>query len=340
MVGSTLTYPAGTSAANVRRPYNTSPTVGPCASTTGCNTSFSQIVEAAMMGSAKFNSLQVTVEKKMSKGFSVLANYTWSKSLDDIPQSTRVGNQEDINPGASYVYPLYPKNMTIPSSLLTNAPNAVWTPPDIKALDRGRSDIDHPHAISVSYVYELPKMLNGNKAVKYAVNGWRTSGLIQHHSGDSLTAVMGSDQSGTGLSQDRAQRDFTKPAYARQSGGTGDCAASNLHCVNWLNNQAFSVPVNTGASTGYGNVVKGSLRGPGYTDWDANMQRSFPVFRGSEFVLRFEYFDVLNHTLLANPSTSNPIGSSATFGTITSNVKDSTGQQMARIAQFSAKFTF
>jgi hypothetical protein len=332
MVGSTLTYPTGTSAANVRRVYNTAPTVGPCASTTGCNQSYSQIVMASMSGSAKFNSLQATIEKKMSHGFSLLANYTWSKSLDDLPQSTRVGNQEDLNAGASYVYPVYPSDMTIPSSLLTNAPNAGWKPADYKALDRGHSDIDKPHAISLSYVYELPRMHNGNKAVKYVVNGWRTSGLFQHHSGDSLTAYMGSDNSATGLSQDRAQRDYTKPAYSRAS-GTGDCAAGKL-CINWLNNQAFSVPANTGASTGYGNVVKGSLRGPGFTNWDGAVLRSFPVFRGSEFVFRVEYYNLLNHTILKNPNTSNPTSSSTSFGTITATYHD------PRVAQFSLKYMF
>jgi hypothetical protein len=333
MVGSTLTYPTGTSAANVRRPYNTAPTVGPCASTTGCNQSYTDIIEAQMSGSSKFNSFQATLEKKMSKGLSMLLNYTWSKSLDDMPQATRVGNTEDLNAGESYVYPVYPKNMTIPASILTNAPNATWTPSDYKALDRGRSDIDKPHALSFSYVYLLPKMHNGNKAVKYVVNGWRTSGLIQHHSGDSLTAYMGSDQSATGLSQDRAQQDFTKPAYSRDNGGTGDCAAGKL-CINWLNSQAFSVPANTGAGTGYGNVVKGSLRGPGYTNWDAAAMRTFPVYRGSNLEFRAEYFDVLNHTELSNPSVSNPISSSTSFGTITGT------QGGPRIAQFSMKFLF
>lgn len=292
-----------------------------------------------MMGSVKFNSLQATIEKKMSHGFSMLANYTWSKSLDDIPQSTRVNNQEDLNTGASYVYPLYPANMTIPASVLLTSPNAGWRPADIKALDRGRSDIDHPHVISVSYVYELPKMHNGNKAVKYVANGWRTSGLIQHRSGDALTATVSqgngttqADNSGTNLYQDRAQRNYALPAYSKAS-GTGNCAPSNLHCINWFNNAAFSTPVNTGAGTGYGNVVKGTLRGPGFTNWDAAVLRSFPVFRGSEFVFRAEYFDVLNHTELGNPSVGLAAASNA-FGTIQGS------QGGPRVAQFSVKYQF
>jgi hypothetical protein len=311
---------------NQRRVFNTAPTVGPCATATGCNANYAQIVEAAMIGSAKFNSMQATLQKKMSRGLSVLLNYTWSKSLDDMPQATRVSNTANLNAGESYVYPLYPTGAT-------GVPSAAYVS-DIKALDRGLSDIDKPNAISLSYVYAAPKWKVENGILRYLVNGWRTSGLVQHHSGDSLTAYMGTDNSLTGLSQDRAQRDFTKDAYLRTSGyGQGDCKTAGKACIAWLNSAAFSVPANTGAGTGFGNVVKGSLRGPGYTDWDAAIMRGFPVFRETQMEFRAEYFNVLNHTILNNPSVSNPAPSSTSFGTIT-------GTGTARVAQFSLKYTF
>ena len=80
-------------------------------------------------------------------------------------------------------------------------------------------------------------------------------------------------------------------------------------------------------------MVKGTLRGPGFTNWDAAVLRSFPVFRGSEFVFRAEYFDLLNHTELSNPNTNFTAANSA-FGTITGS------QGGPRIAQFSLKFNF
>jgi hypothetical protein len=314
-------------AANLRRVYNTAPTVGPCASKTGCTTNYSQIVEAAMIGSANFNSLQLTLTKKMQHGLSLLANYTWSKTLDDMPQATRVSNTEDLNAGESYVYPLYPSNATgIPSAAIV---------PDIKALDRGISDIDHPQALSISYVYELPKLNTGNLLLRGVLNGWRTSGLIQHHSGDSLTAFVGTgDNSLTGLGQERAQRDFAKPAYSRDNSGAGDCPSGKI-CTNWINAAAFSIPPQSGAGTGFGNVIKGSLRGPGFTVWNGAIMRTFPVFRESNIEFRMEYFDVLNHTILNNPNTSNPISSSTTFGTITS--ENGAGP---RVGQFALKYVF
>jgi hypothetical protein len=310
--------------ANLRRVYNTAPVVGPCTTSTGCAANYSDIINAAMIGSAKFNSFQATLEKKMSHGLSTLANFTWSKSLDDMPQATRVSNTQDLNAGESYVYPLYPIGAT-------GIPSAAYVT-DIKALDRGRSDIDKPITISISYVYSLPKLHSGNRALNYAANGWRTSGLIQHRSGDALTAYMGTDNSLTGLSQDRAQQNFAVPAYLRTVGG-GDCKTAGKSCRAWLNPAAFTVPTQSGPGTGFGNVVKGTLRGPGSTVWHGAVIRQFPVYRETNMEFRVEYFNMLNHTILNNPNVSNPVGSSTSFGTIT-------GSADPRIAQFALKYTF
>ena len=97
---------------------------------------------------------------------------------------------------------------------------------------------------------------------------------------------------------------------------------------------AFSVPASIGpAGTGFGNIVKGSLRGPGNSVWHAALARSFPLAGERSLQFRAEYFNILNHTLLNNPNTSTPIASSTSFGTITS-----TGDP--RIAQFALKFVF
>ena len=47
---------------------------------------FSTTVQADINDiNANYNALQTSVEKRMSHGFTVLANYTYSKSLDDLP---------------------------------------------------------------------------------------------------------------------------------------------------------------------------------------------------------------------------------------------------------------
>src|SRR3989442_9319865 len=47
---------------------------------------FSSTVQADITDiNASYHALQTSIEKRMSHGFSVLANYTYSKSLDDLP---------------------------------------------------------------------------------------------------------------------------------------------------------------------------------------------------------------------------------------------------------------
>jgi hypothetical protein len=77
--------------------------------------------------------------------------------------------------------------------------------------------------------------------------------------------------------------------------------------------------------------MKGSLRGPGYTNWDAGVARTFPIYRETDLEFRVEYFDVLNHTELGNPNTTT---TNAAFGTIT-GLKGG-----PRIGQFSLKYLF
>jgi hypothetical protein len=331
-------YPNGTASANYRRPYNTAPNgsngngVQPCATTVGCQAAYSQIISDAQIGSGGYNALQITLDKKASHGLSFNANFTYSKSIDNMPYQLGVNNSEDLNVGESFVYPLYPANMTLPPVSSGVPAAASWRPKDIKALDHGPADLDHRLFGSLSYVYDLPKVHNGNAILKGLFNGWRTSGLVQYHTGDALTIRAGSDISGTGLNQDRGVRTFGLPVYASNPSGTGNCT-TQLHCRNWFNVNAFAMPVNNGAGTGYGNVNKGSVLGPNYTMWDGSMTRNFQIYRQARMEFKAEYFNMVNHTILSNPNTTVNTSNQG-FGIITGTAHE------PRIAQFSLKLVF
>src|SRR5579872_816367 len=68
-----------------------------------------------------YNSLQINLEKRFSDGFTFLANYTWSKSLDDFG----------------------------------------WSDPFYRGFDYGPSINDVPHAFHLSGVWQIPVHLNG-----------------------------------------------------------------------------------------------------------------------------------------------------------------------------------
>ena len=238
-----------------------------------------------------YNSLQASLQQRLSHGLTLMANYTWSKALDDAPY--------DYGDALSYVYPIYY--------------------PNFRSLDHGRSDFDRRHVFSGSYVWKLPKLNSHAAALRAVVNGWETTGIVQIQSGDALTVISSADSSDTAIGSDRAQYNGAAP-YAG-----GACSYTSGPCRSFLNISAFSIP----AYGTFGNVSKGEFTGPHYANWDAGLYRVFPVHERATLQFRAEYFNVLNHTNLADPV--NDVNASG-FGNVISN-----GSYTPRIAQFSLK---
>ena len=256
-----------------------------------------QITQTSMVGNTTYNSLQATLEQRLQHGLTILANYTWSKALDDLPVNTAVTS---AGAGNSYVLPTYL--------------------PNYKVLDYGPSDFDHRNVVSLSYVYATPEMHEGWRPLRYLVNGWQTSGIVQFRSGDPLTVTSGVDNSGTGLGRDRGV--LVGMPYGSQA-----CATATNTCKGYLNPAAFTKnPTGT-----FGNIKKGSFVGPQYMDWDMGVQRFFKVTERAQFQFRAEFFNVLNHTNFGDPTASL---SSSSFGKITGTNGD------PRIGQMSLKLAF
>ncbi len=264
---------------------------------------YSDIGVTSMSGNENYNSLQATIQHREAR-LSVMANYTWSKAIDTLPYLTG-DSTPSAGPGAPYAYPVYR--------------------PNYKALDIGPSDFDRRNVFSASYIWTFPTLTGGSAVVRAVVNGWQTTGIVQLQSGPPLTITAGSDISKTGLLADRAQWNGANPY------GSGACHTSSP-CKNYLNPAAFSLP----SPGNFGNVVKGSFRGPGYADWDAGLIRTFAVKGRAGVEFRAEYFNLLNHTNLNSVTPPNSLitaVSSGGFGSVRS-----AGDP--RIAQLAAKFLF
>jgi TonB dependent receptor len=68
----------------------------------------------------------------------------------------------------------------------------------------------------------------------------------------------------------------------------------------WFNTAAFAAP-NYGF---YGDASVGSIRGPGYTQFNMALSKTFPIHDRLSTTFRGEAFNVLNHPNFAGPSTS------------------------------------
>src|SRR4029078_8024202 len=156
---------------------------------------------------SNYHSLQVRYQQRLTRGFSALASYTWSKSIDDAS-----------NFFSSAGDPTFPQNSY----------NV--------AAERGRSNFDVSHRLSVSYSYKLPFKHAEGLAGKL-VTSWKTFGIRTLQPGRPFTVALLSDidNSGTG-------RSILGFGANDRPNLVGNPDLSNPTTSQWFNTAAFAFP--------------------------------------------------------------------------------------------------
>jgi len=236
------------------------------------------------MANSIYNSLQIRVEKRFSKGLQLLGTYVFSKSLD---------------------------NSSVACSCTTWLGGATsLQDPNARYLERSVSQFDIPHVLQFSYVYQLPfgkgKQLGSNwhGVVDSVLGGWQTNGLWRFDDGMPLALSVSTSQA---LPTYGSQRPNLLGALTRNNGS------------NWLN-QYFADPQNavTPAPFTLGNAPReiATARAPGTSTSALSLFKQFPlpIREGSQLEFRLEAFNALNHPQFSPPNLT--VGSSA-FGKVT-----------------------
>ena len=223
---------------------------------------FSQVQQDSQDISSMYHALQASVEKRVTHGLTLLGNYTWSKSIDDLP------------PGAG---------VTGFDAGFSARP---WDDPLRHQFDRGPSEFDHTHRFVSSFVWEVPAFSRSKGFLHHALGGWQYSGLVSAQTGRPFTTLQGAELSGTGLGQDRGTLIAGANPYGNSQCGT------TANCVSWLNKAAFAT---TAASVGtYGGTGKNAFRMPGKYNWDMGLSKSFTFTERWKMQFRAEFFNVFN----------------------------------------------
>jgi hypothetical protein len=210
---------------------------------------------------SSYNGLQMTLSHQFAQGFTILANYTYSKSIDDAPIGVAA------NSG------------TVPTTLPIYDPN-------FHAMDRGPSEYDYRHVANVSWVWQSPKLSGRNKFVRTLARDWELSGILSATSGAPVTIFSGLNKSQTGNNADRAVYVSGQSPYS-----SSRCDGVDGACKSWLNLAAFQQPV-VGS---VGNVGKSAFRAPGSWGVDAAGVRSFSIKERLKMQLRADFFNLFNH---------------------------------------------
>jgi hypothetical protein len=217
---------------------------------------FLQLVQDG--GNANYNSLSLKATRRFTDGLSVIASYTWSKSIDDT---------SGIRPGPSDF--LYPENS-----------NCI-------ECERGLSGFDVRHRIVTSALYELPvgkgRMLNiDNKVLNGVIGGWQAGGILTLQTGVPGSLMVLVDNAGTTVSSSDRPTATGSPIYP-----------DNPTPSRWINLNAF-VEAPQGS---WGNVGRNTITGPGIANFDAEVHKQFrmPYKEGHTLQFRVEAFNAINH---------------------------------------------
>ena len=243
------------------------------------NNLYSQVQQDSQDINSTYHSLQLSAERRMASGLTILGSYTYSKSIDDLPPGAGVTGFDTFSARP-------------------------WDDPLRHQFDRGPSDFDHTHRFVASFVYELPTLKGSSGFARQALGGWQFSGVVTAMTGRPFTVLQGTELSGTGLGNDRGTLNGSADPYA-----SGACAGVS-GCVNWLNPAAFASAASTKGT--YGLTGKNAFRMPGKYTWDMGLSKNFTFTERWRLQFRAEFFNVFNRVnffdedlLGSQPSLSN-----------------------------------
>jgi hypothetical protein len=216
-----------------------------------------------------YDSLQVTLNRRFSKGLQVLAAYTWSRFFDQTSSlEGSAFNFPGINPFCSA---------------------CMWAP----------SSNDAPQRFVVSYTYTLPFYSLTHKW-RRLTDDWNLTGIYTLQHG---TPVGVFDYLNYALSCDNNVGFFACPGQAvrtsaplgiRDPRNNGGNNPDNLY----FNPAAFAHP----ASGTLGTAQRNPIYGPGINYGDTALEKRIHIDESRYFELRLETFNTFNHTNFANPS--------------------------------------
>ncbi len=231
-------------------------------------------------GTSSYHALNVSLVKRATRGLAFKANYSYAKVMDLNSAFFQVAGGE-------------------------NEPADVFSPYNL-ALNRGPAAFSLHHQFNASFTYQLPfgsgqRFASGSRGlVNQLIGGWQWNGIVTAQGGFPLTPQIGFNNSGTGDNNitdvPNWNPDFKGPVIL----GTGD---------RWFNPNAFTLPT----PGTFGNVSRGSLRGPGLVDLDTSFFKTFRMSERWTLQFRAEAFNILNFANYGYPNSIVFAGNSSNY---------------------------
>jgi hypothetical protein len=267
---------------------------------------YSSVGEIAGIANSTYNAMQASLHKRFSHGLSMLASYTFSKTLDDASTFNITGSASQSVAGEN---------------------DLAQNPFDVRA-EHGRSMFDARHRFVVSYQWNLPWFNHPQNWYGHVLGNWQVNGITTLMSNTPFTVYDSSNPSLQGSAPEISGFFSSRPNIVGNP-NAGACPLSGAavrtpQC--WFNTGAFQQ-----AQTGqFGNVGRNTLNGPAFQQWDFSALKTIPIHESMNLQFRAEFFNIFNNVNFRLPD--NDI-SSPNFGQIQA-------AQPGRVVQLALKFMF
>lgn len=232
-------------------------------------------------GSLKYNGLEVSLKKRVSKGLELLGSYTFSKIL------STAGTSPD---GAAIAG--------------TPFGNQQYLPYGIAGFSRASRFV-------LSFVYQLPTAARLQAPLRHLLGGWNISGVLTAQTGDHLTLTNSNPNNAFAVTSD-----VIEVAPGCTYGQLVNPGSTENKLTNYFNRSCIgSYPVigADGKATGFGDEGIGVIVGPGQRNFDVSLSKSISLREHVGLDIRSDFFNALN-----TPQFADPVGSASTstFGII------------------------
>jgi hypothetical protein len=269
-----------------------------------------------------YNALQVELRRRLSQGFYMQANYTFSKTLSNAPGTDQRRQEFELD---------------------ANRPN----------LEYSRADYDQTHVFNLNAIYELPighgKRFFGDAGswLDRLVGGWQVNAITRVASGAPFSFV---DPRSTFNMTARATK---QPAFSTLSKAElkkyvgvfrlpdgrislvnpSIISPTTLALTNGPGQPAFAGQVFFNDPAGsVGNVERAAFNGPAYFNVDASLFKTIRITEKVRFQIRAEAFNLLNRTNFAIATQFRDINVAQAF--------DITSTFSPRVVQFAGRIEF
>jgi hypothetical protein len=253
---------------------------------------------------ANYNAMNTRLTRRFSQGFQFDAIYRWAKSIDTLSNE---------GPGAE-------TNQTFPQDL---------------SQERGPSDFDVRHYLSISGLWDLPFLRGRRDFVGKAFGGWQMDGILTWHTGFPWTPHTGQ------CVRSANSNDFVCPSRPPHYFGGALDDTSNEAFIRPFGNFPggglnFFDPNNPNGQLPPG-IGRNSFRGPRYfaVDMSLGKRTGLPAFLGEGAFLEVKanFFNAFNNLNLAPFEFFSPTVDSRDFGRAQSALA-------GRVVEFQARFNF